>query len=200
METNSPPQNAHDEQFSEVQIPQPPFGEKLDVPRKKSLLKFVLIFLAIIIIAGTAVFVWTKYFSPAARRAQETQKQYEKYLAWQKAYEDAMRADTYGGKTPQETLDMFIDALRKEDVELASKYFIIEETGERDPKWLTLLEKIKNEGNIIRFGDDLQKYDDNGSNLENQYYFVYKNQDGTVGLQVEMKLNEYSDTWKIEDL
>ena len=94
METNSPSQNTNEEQFSETQIPQPPSGGKLDGLRKKSFLKFVLIFLAIIIIAGAAVFVWTKYFSPAARRAQETQKQYEKYLAWQKTYEDAMRADT----------------------------------------------------------------------------------------------------------
>ena len=90
METNSPSQNTNEEQFSEVQTPQPPSSDKLDGPRKKSFLKFALIFLAIIIIAGAAVFVWTKYFSPAARRAQETQKQYKKYLAWQKMYEDAM--------------------------------------------------------------------------------------------------------------
>lgn len=34
-------------------------------------------------------------------------------------------ADTYGGKTPQETLDMFIEAVEKGDYELASKYFVI---------------------------------------------------------------------------
>ena len=33
-------------------------------------------------------------------------------------------ADTYGGKTPQETLQMYIDAVEKGDYELASKYFI----------------------------------------------------------------------------
>jgi len=65
METNSPSQNTNEEQFSETQILQPPSGGKLDGPGKKSFLKFALIFLAIIIIAGAAVFVWTKYFSPA---------------------------------------------------------------------------------------------------------------------------------------
>lgn len=38
-------------------------------------------------------------------------------------YKSAM-ADTYGGKTPQETLQMYIDAVEKGDYELASKYFI----------------------------------------------------------------------------
>lgn len=38
-------------------------------------------------------------------------------------YRRAM-ADTYGGKTPQETLQMYIDAVEKGDYELASKYFI----------------------------------------------------------------------------
>ena len=41
----------------------------------------------------------------------------------QEDYKRAM-ADTYGGKTPQETLQMYIDAVEKGDYELASKYFI----------------------------------------------------------------------------
>ncbi|KKU91432.1 MAG: hypothetical protein UY23_C0001G0038 [Candidatus Jorgensenbacteria bacterium GW2011_GWA1_48_11] len=35
-------------------------------------------------------------------------------------------ADTYGGKTPQETLQMYIEAVEKGDYELASKYFILD--------------------------------------------------------------------------
>ncbi len=36
-------------------------------------------------------------------------------------------ADTTGGKTPLETLDMYINAIGKGDYELASKYFVIED-------------------------------------------------------------------------
>jgi len=36
-----------------------------------------------------------------------------------------MSEDTYGGKTPEETLNLFIEALKKEDLELASKYFVL---------------------------------------------------------------------------
>ena len=41
---------------------------------------------------------------------------------WEKPY----REDKYGGKTPEETYDLFLDALRKGDTTLASRYFEIE--------------------------------------------------------------------------
>ena len=57
----------------------------------------------------------------------------------QEDYRRAM-ADTYGGKTPQETLQMYIAAVEKGDYELASKYFI----GEKQEKWRKELIEIKN--------------------------------------------------------
>ena len=84
---------------------------------KRKYLKFIIGFLAIIILAAGGFFVWDKYFSPAAKINRETQKNYQKYLDWQKNYEKAMREDTYGGKTPEETLKMFIEALKNEDIE-----------------------------------------------------------------------------------
>jgi hypothetical protein len=43
-----------------------------------------------------------------------------------KLYEE----DTYGGKTPEETLALFIDALKKGDTDLAAKYFVIDKQEE----------------------------------------------------------------------
>ena len=75
----------------------------------------------------------------------------------QEDYEQAM-ADTYGDKTPQETLKMYIDAVEKGDYELASKYFIGDKqekelnsfngaTDENIEKIINLLKlSIKNEG------------------------------------------------------
>lgn len=65
-------------------------------------------------------------------------------------YKAAM-ADTYGGKTPQETLQMYIDAVEKGDYELASKYFI----GDRQKEELKSLinapkENINNILGILR--------------------------------------------------
>ncbi len=53
--------------------------------------------------------------------------------AFQKAEQELyqkMMGDTYGGKTPQETLDMFISAVEAGDYELASKYFVTEKQEE----------------------------------------------------------------------
>jgi len=45
--------------------------------------------------------------------------------------------DNYGGSTPEETFDMYLDALRKGDLELASKYYTVD-------KWDKRLEVLKN--------------------------------------------------------
>jgi len=50
------------------------------------------------------------------------QKVYDDLVAEQKAEEEALRNDTYGGSTPEETLDMLIAALEAGDVELAARY------------------------------------------------------------------------------
>lgn len=39
------------------------------------------------------------------------------------ALETAQKNDTFGGKTPEETFDMFLAALKLGDIELASKYY-----------------------------------------------------------------------------
>jgi len=54
-------------------------------------------------------------------------------------------ADTFGGATPYETLEMYIAAVEKGDFELASKYFVIE----KQENYLAFLkglekEKLKN--------------------------------------------------------
>ena len=61
----------------------------------------------------------------------------------QEDYRRAM-ADTYGGKKPPETLQMYIAAVEKGDYELASKYFI----GEKQEKELAKLQESKQKNNI----------------------------------------------------
>jgi hypothetical protein len=50
-------------------------------------------------------------------------------LEYQRAMEEYLKPykeDFVGGNTPEETIDLFIDALKKEDYELAVKYFVVE--------------------------------------------------------------------------
>ncbi len=64
--------------------------------------------------------------------------------ALQSQLEELYRNDKYGGKTPEETFDMFIAALEKGDVELASKYFVIDKQN----SWLRSLQAL-NERNLL---------------------------------------------------
>ncbi|MDO8516389.1 MAG: hypothetical protein Q7S28_04005 [bacterium] len=73
--------------------------------------------LFVAVFAGIGWWQWNAKYGPM-RKAQ-------KMIAVEQAAEYARAmADTYGGKTPQETLQMYIDAVEKGDYDLASKYFI----------------------------------------------------------------------------
>ncbi len=186
-----------EEQF--VQIPQgvpttPP------VTRKTKWWIFVLGFLTIIALGIIVDAVWTEYFSPAAQEARRMKEQYAAYEQQQKTYEEALAQDTYGGKTPEETLALFIAAIEKEDIDLASKYFIQDINLSRQ-KWVDFLTKIKDGGNLQRFATDLKNYQEKNETIsDSNFAFIYKNDDGTVGLQIDMKLNEQTKIWKIENI
>lgn len=122
---------------------------------KKSYWKFVLKFLEIIV-AVFVVFIsgsllWQKYDlwqgQKAVQRLAEGLKKIE-----QEDYEAAM-ADTYGGKTPQETLQMYIDAVEKSDYELASKYFVLDKQEE----WKSELLEIEQVDKINIFLNPLKE-------------------------------------------
>ena len=50
----------------------------------------------------------------------------QRYIASVEVLKAEYKNDTYGGATPEETMQMFIKAFQAGDLELASKYFIIE--------------------------------------------------------------------------
>ncbi len=83
---------------------------------KKNVLFAGLIVIALVF----SVYVWyrdSKKFGPGADlRAFKTAGEFERYY---KNLEEAYKKDVYGGATPEETLNLFIDALKKGDVELA---------------------------------------------------------------------------------
>lgn len=119
-----------------------------------------------------------------------------------------MKADIYGGKTPDETLKMFIDALKKEDIELASKYFALN-TNEKSEYYLTrkewefYLKEMKERNMLQQMAEDIEK---NAKplteTLDNTKEFSYGlfDYDGTIGVLISLKFNKYSGVWKIESL
>ena len=112
--------------------------------QKNKFWKFTRLFFAII--AGVFILylagAWGWYFLQqwqGQKAVQELAENLERVK--REDYERAM-ADTYGGKTPQETLQMYIEAVEKGDYELASKYFIGDKQAEE-------LEKLKNTKNDV---------------------------------------------------
>lgn len=153
------------------------------------------IILALVIFVSLSLWSWIKYFSPQARSLESWQR----YSAWEKQYKDQLAADKYGGQTPQETINLFADALRKGDVDLASKYFVRNTDGSIKPEVIDVLKKAKTNENLSYLSDALNKskYDEYASN-DNFAFFSSGNSDGDNIISVELRLDSYSKVWKIE--
>lgn len=131
-------------------------------------------------------------YIPYAREKETLKwvKEYDKYV------KDIHKNDNIGGNTPEETIDLFIDALKKGDYELASKYFVAEE----QEKWGKKLKEAKRE-NIIEWTDELEKYKkiwNKEKQNENKFEFWYNTGTGkgeiTNSIMIEKNT---SNKWKI---
>lgn len=163
---------------------------------------------AVLVILIGGYFTWANYFSPDAQRRINLEKNYEKATAAMNAFEKAMREDTYGGKTPQETLDMFIDALKKGDIELASKYFMLD-TNSQSPDYLTRrkweegLAQVSKDGklfSIVSTIENLATSTKRNLGSSDVFEFVIYDENGIAINSIDLRLNKYSLVWKIESM
>jgi len=97
----------------------------------KNVLKFLGIGLGIAVLGLGAVY-GVQYLQYRNSPEYKAVKDWENL---QKQYAE----DTFGGDTPEETLRLFVEALKKRDTDLAAKYFVLD----KQPKWKTDLAKIK---------------------------------------------------------
>lgn len=81
--------------------------------------------IALCVLLALIIVVWKNY-QPMMSAYQVAKFEQEQAQALEKFRAEQMQ-DTMGGKTPQETLAMYIDAVEKGDYELASKYFAKEQ-------------------------------------------------------------------------
>jgi len=103
---------------------------------------------------------------------------------------DKKATDKIGGKTPQETLDLFIKAVESGDYELASKYFVIEKQEE----WKKNLSEIVVAQKINTFLKPLiEAKKSKGAYLKEDRYFI----DEPVAVDFILYP---SGNWKIEEI
>lgn len=163
------------------------------VVSKKRFFVFAGILVGAVVLLASSLY-WYQWYSDPGRLELKAFQDYQKQV------EEAYKNDTYGGATPEETLRLFVEALKAEDIELASKYFALDDNLSRD-KWVNFLEDVKNRSLLSQMANDIENYAQKGnSSYETDASFVLLNDDGTVGIQIDMELNTYSNIWKIESL
>jgi len=104
--------------------------------------------------------------------------------------------DLYGGKTPEETFVMYVEALKKGDLDLASRYFVL--SGQA--KELEALKKMSPEQMVayvkkIDGSEKVWKFDDKGSWGNYRIYYVTEEH-----FSLDFTLNESSKVWKLESI
>ena len=139
---------------------------------------------------------WT--FKKYLQLLKEGEEKGKKLIEEHEAALKALREDTVGGKTPEETLQGFVEALKKRDFDLASKYMILEEQNkfrreldeyseERIEKIISSLDKA-----YTIWEKELDRDD------KKSYRFNTEINDEEVSVRIEFKFNPYSNVWKIE--
>lgn len=147
-------------------------------------LGIILVSLAIVLAVGFfAMWQREKGVENLARSLEEIQR---------KQYERAM-ADIYGGKTPQETLRLYIEAVEAGDYELASRYFVEENrTKELESSNRMTENAIQNYTKLL--SDALNRIDIVGNyDSDKKYFSIYK------PILVRMTLYP-NGTWKIVEI
>jgi len=103
-----------------------------------------IILLVLIFVGGFAVGLGVKFYIDEWRAQRNV-------ALWMDSL-DPFKGDTYGGATPEETFDMYLSALKKGDLELASRYFYVtKQEGE-----LKFLEKKVSDKELENYIDKLE--------------------------------------------
>lgn len=152
-----------------------------------------------LVITGAVLVWWVAWSALEAWDSYRWQKKTDTFM---EALLQPYKKDTYGGKTPEETWALFLQALKIGDVELASKYFVVEK---QDSEKQRLQESVKlNKLNqaLEFFSQDLVSENQGGRLSEKKYYYIsVKNEAGeTEGYPVIFSINQYTKVWKISSL
>ncbi len=141
----------------------------------------------VIVVLGIVVLGIVGYFrtQDAGYRAMHEQAELErKYLE-----------DAYGGATPEETLRLFVEALKAGDTELAAKYFILDE----QERWRADLAKIKDRGLLDEMVADLEREKYKNQISDGQVAFDIANDQKEAMLSILLGRGP-NGKWKIVDM
>jgi len=120
----------------------------------------------------------------------------QRYIASVEVLKAEYRNDTYGGATPEETLRLFITAFKASDLELASKYFIIEKQAEYLAKMQNWVKLGKGEEVIGRISETSIH-----GNIDSGYVSMDAQlDDSEIPYSIELVRNEDTQKWKLNNM
>lgn len=154
----------------------------------KKFFKFAALF-TVIVLSGWGIVKLVQYY----QYRQSPEYQAEQYL---KEMEQKYREDTYGGNTPEETLQLFIDALKKGDIELAAKYFVVDKQEE----WKNDLEIAKQNNHLDLFIQEVQNTKNGKEIYEGNYLYTIPDKNNIAQFTISLVKNKLTNKWKIEEI
>jgi len=114
--------------------------------------KFAIGFLVIIILALAGYPIIQKFYYK-----YKANKFFKDYQNFETQYLDSLKNDTFGGKSPQETYGMFIDALKKGDILSAAKFYYDDEDKIRNYQ---KFKKMQDAGTLEQWVNELPVWKD----------------------------------------
>ena len=157
----------------------------------------VLIFIVIAFIP-ISYCVWYFILSPEAQQAQGVRAAYDYYSRVQNNF----AADTYGGKTPEETIQLFTKALEEDNLELAAKYMRRDKNGKEDPRYLETLKSLTTEQKqafLFKLKSVKVDSNDDGSNGYSARFSTL-DKDGHANFSINLYNGHYTPVWKIDNM
>lgn len=149
----------------------------------RNIFKFIVILLGIVIL-GVGVLYGVQYW----RNRTSPEYQATEYF---KNLEKQYAEDPYGGSTPEETLALFVEALKKGDTELAAKYFVLD----KQEQWGEDLARLKDKNLLDETISDLEKVKLTKKTGEEAFFTIIN--EGGLGTDVILYKNSVNNRWKI---
>src|SRR3989338_10260294 len=152
----------------------------------RNVIKFTSLGILFVALASAIIYgigYWKYQNSPEYRAEQNLKKLEKKYAE-----------DPYGGETPEETLRLFVDALKKEDTELAAKYFVLD----KQEQWREDLARLQERNLLGEMVKDLERVE-RGKDIDSKNArFIVSNKNKEVITIINISENT-NGKWKLLD-
>ncbi|MEA2112602.1 MAG: hypothetical protein U9P50_01345 [Patescibacteria group bacterium] len=174
---------------------------------KQSKKYFIGVLVLVILVGGSLYVLRNKEieikFNENGSLVVPDKKWYEGHLSFSKRVidlqdrlEEMEKNDDFGGATPQETFDGFVEALKVGDIDLASQYFVF---NKREQKVKSLAIGKQN-GVLNLLIGDLEKEKKEYQISDKHFRYRTFDEDNIAEFSFDLKFNEYTKVWKIESL